>query len=462
MLMYKPQKSRSQKPRSRRWTQNSWKQKKRRRPWYVYAAALAGILVGLELIARLVIGTLGLNQTVLPPVAELTKRLTAYHMEFLSPAGKPYALPNPGQLRAVRSPLLGYQLLPQQQSPYWTINAQGFRADQAVPQQKEANELRIVLLGSSMAFGQLSSNNQATLANQLETQLNAQVATQQTQPNQFQPTTLPYRADEVQKVLQRQARIPEHQYRVVNAAVPGYASGNNLAQLVQQLSTYSPDLLLLLDGQTDLLLPSIYSAADVPGLDTLLLDQAKPTPSLGEQWGNRITGWFNQLYILRGLQYLRLLPQPAVVQPTEVAALDLATDPAELEARVQRYQTHLSQILRWTAAARKRILVGIEPSLSNREQAKLSPQEQAILAKLGSDYSQQMQAGYSKLAASAQQTVQSNANAKLLDLQAIAQSPQPVFQSATGLTDEAYALLAEQFYQAITAQLAIQPQPFSQ
>ena len=266
----------------------------------------------------------------------------------------------------------------------------------------------------------------------------------------------------MQKVLQRQARIPEHQYRVVNAAVPGYASGNNLAQLVQQLSTYSPDLLLLLDGQTDLLLPSIYSAADVPGLDTLLLDQAKPTPSLGEQWGNRITGWFNQLYILRGLQYLRLLPQPAVVQPTEVAALDLATDPAELEARVQRYQTHLSQILRWTAAARKRILVGIEPSLSNREQAKLSPQEQAILAKLGSDYSQQMQAGYSKLAASAQQTVQSNANAKLLDLQAIAQSPQPVFQSATGLTDEAYALLAEQFYQAITAQLAIQPQPFSQ
>ena len=84
------------------------------------------------------------------------------------------------------------------------------------------------------------------------------------------------------------------------------------------------------------------------------------------------------------------------------------------------------------------------------------------MAKLGSDYSQQMQAGYSKLAASAQQTVQSNANAKLLDLQAIAQSPQPVFQSATGLTDEAYALLAEQFYQAITAQLAIQPQPFSQ
>jgi hypothetical protein len=450
--MYKPYK-----PRSRR-----WKQKPRRRPWYFYAAALAGILIGLELIARLVISSTGLSQTVLPQASELDKRVSAYQLAFLSPSGQPYALPDPGQLQAVRSPLLGYQLLPQQRSDYWAINAQGFRADKAVTPQKAANELRIFLMGGSMAFGQLSSSNQATLANQIETRLNAQVAAQKAQPGQFQPATLPYTADEVQKVLQRQARIPERQYRVVNAAVPGYASGNNLASLIQ-LSTYSPDLLLLLDGQSDLLLPSTYSAADVPGLDALLLNQAKPAPKFGEQWGSRITGWLNQLYAVQALQYLRRQPQEAVAQPVDLVTADLTADAAELEARVQRYQAHLAQMVRWAAAARKQILIGIEPTLLDRNQAQLSVQEQAVLASLGSSYQRQMQAGSSKLTAAAQKATQSSANAKLLDFKDLyAQSAKPVFQSATSLTDEAYAQLAERFYQAIAAQLAIEPKPFGQ
>ena len=454
--MYRPRPHNS---RSRR-----WKQKTRRRPWYLYAAALVGILIGLELIARLVIGFTGLNPSVLPQISAQAKRVEAYQLKFLSPSGQPYMLPNPGQLQAVRSPLLGYQLLPQQQSAYWSINAQGFRADQAVPLQKPANELRIFLLGGSMAFGQLSSNNQADLSHQIETQLNAQVAAQQAQPNQFQPATLPYTADEVQKVLQRQARIPERQYRVINAAVPGYASGNELARLTQQISAYSPDLLLLLNGSADLLLPSSYSAADVPGLDALLLGRAKPAPKLGEQWGNRVSGWLNQLYAVRALQYLRLLPQPAIAQPDiEVATADLAADSAELEARVQRYQMHLSQILRWSATTRKPVLVGIEPTLSGRDPAQLSPQEQAILAKLGADYPQQMQAGYGKLTAAAQQTLQSTASAKFLDLRDFPPKlAQPAFQGETSLTDEAYALLAKQFAQAIVAQVAVKPQPFGQ
>lgn len=451
MLMYKPFKRRSS---------QRWGRKPRRRPWYLYAAALVGILIGLELIARLIISSTGLSQTVLPQASELDKRVAAYQLEFLSPGGQPYALPHAGQLQAVRSPLLGYQLLPQQQSNYWKINAQGFRADQPLPTQKAANELRIFLLGSSMAFGQLSANNQATLAGQIETRLDAQVTAQQAQPGQFQPATLPYTADEVQKVLQRPARIPERQYRVVNAAVPGYASGNNAASLMQ-LAAYSPDLLLLLDGQSDLLLPSLYSAADVPGLDALLLNQAKPAPNWIEESGERVKGWLNQLYAVRLLQYWQRQPEAAVAQPALEQAADLTADPAELTARVQRYQTNLAQMLRWTAAARKPILLGIEPTLLDRKTQ--SPQEQAILAKLGSNYPQQMQAGYSKLTAAAQQAAQSSANAKLLDFKDLyAQSAEPVFQSATSLTDAASAQLAERFYQAIVAQLAIEPKPFGQ
>ncbi|MBF2002621.1 MAG: SGNH/GDSL hydrolase family protein [Synechococcales cyanobacterium M58_A2018_015] len=447
-----------------------WKRKpRRRRPWFLIVLLLIAAPIGLELLARLLANVTGVNDELAAEESPQVQKAEVYRLGFLSPSGQPYErLPQQGELRAVRSPLMGYQLLPQQQSSYWTINPQGFRDPEPVPLQKESNEVRIFVLGGSMAFGQLSSNDQSTLAGQLEALLNQRVKNQRDNPNQFQPAILPYTADEVAKVMTRPPRIPERQYRVVNAAVPGYASGNDLAQLMQQVSDYNPDMLLVLNSYEDLLMPSTQLAADIPGLDDLLQGQIQEE----HRARDAVQGWFDRLYLVRGVRhYLLQTPQgkEQIMVPlniTTVAAdqpLDavLAADPEELERRVERYRSHLTQMVRWTAAARKRLLVGIQPEITTRQANVITPEEKAIVEELGDQYGERIQQGYAKILAAAQQATATSANAKLLDLhQLYATSSGQAFQSPTSLTDEAYGVLAEQYYQAIVQQLAIEPQPY--
>jgi lysophospholipase L1-like esterase len=303
--------------------------------------------------------------------------------------------------------------------------------------------------------------------------LNQRVAEQQANPNQFQPASLPYTADEVAKVLQRPARIAERRYRVVNAAVPGYATGNDLAMLVQQVADYSPDIVILLDSYEDLLLPSTYSGADVPGLDQLIAGKHQ---SVGEtmkaQASKTVQNWFNQLYLVQGVQHLILKAPKA--EETKTIPLNLpvngsvaqsfASNDSELDARVNRYQANLVQIIRWSAAARKRLLIGIQPELSSRASNQMPASEQAMLNDLGDNYSQRAQTAYTKLVTAAKQATQSTnggATVKLLDLhQLYANSKEPAFQSPTSLTDDGYKQLAEQFYQAIAVQLTVEPKPY--
>lgn len=447
-----------------------WKRKPRRRPWYFYAALAVGILVGLELLARFIGSLVGLDQALTAQPSEQTLRIQSYQLGFHSPTGQPYpGLPNQGELQAIRSPLLGYQLSPDQQSDYWAINAQGFRDDQPLSPTKPPNEMRIVVLGGAMAFGQLSSNNQATFGAQLETRLNQQVKAQQAEPNRFQPATLPYTADEVAKVLQRPARIPERQYRVINAAVPGYTSGNDLAMLIQQISAYNPDMVVFLNSYEDLLLPSVYSGTDVPGLDTLLLSEPRQTEN---PVGSTLQNWVNHIYLVKLAQHTFL--QSPASSNADAIALNLTTaegqpnlvqflpaDDAELAARVERYRNHLLQMVRWSAAAKKPLLVGIQPELTSRSKDQMPLPEQAILAQLGDNYAQRIQTSSDKLVAAAQQVAQSAPNTRLLDLRDLyANSKEPVFQSPTSLTDEGYKVLADQFYQTLVRQMAIEPRPY--
>ncbi|MCU0526416.1 MAG: SGNH/GDSL hydrolase family protein [Elainella sp. Prado103] len=455
--------------RQRGWKQRSWKRKTPHRPWYFYAALWVGIPIGLELLMRLGVSVTGMNQAFATQPSEQAQRVQAYQLGFRSPSGEPYPeLPQQGALQAIRSPLMGYQLLPAQQNPYWIINPQGFRDEEPIELAKASNEVRIFVLGGGMAFGQLNANNQATFAHQLEQQLNAQVTAQRQTPEKFQPTVLPYTAEEVEKVLQRPERIPERQYRVVNAAVPGHASGNDLAMLIQQVAAYNPDMVILLNSYEDLLLPSTYSGSDIPGLDALLTGNRDRSD---HQLGQTLQSWLGQLYLVKGVQtYLLPARSPATEQviPLNLTMATqptleeyLPTDEAELNARVDRYRNHLLQMVRWSASARKRLLVGIQPELSARSPDAMPPAEQALLEQLGDDYATRIEAGYNKLVAAAKQATQTSANAELLDLhQLFANSQDPAFQSPTSLTDEANAVLAEQFYQVIIDQLAITPKPF--
>lgn len=346
------------------WSSRSLYQKKKAFPkrWILLSIPL--VLIGLELLTRLLVGVTG-------KTAELNAfqgeplNLTAYRLKFLNQSGQPFdGLPDHGQLTARRSPVLGYRLVGNQQNAVWKINEQGFRADQALSLDKPKDEVRIFLLGGSAAFGQLSSNNRATIAAQLESRLNQQVTAQKATPNKFRPDTLPYFADELEKALKLPPRIRETRYRVINAAVPGYASGNELAQFAFDVLPYKPDAIVLMNGYSDLLLPSTQEGVDVPNVEALL--ESAPR-HLMVSWGNQLNQFFHQFYLVKGVQYWVLRPQMALKQmipPIETPVQDrLTTDAKELDRRSDRYRQNLQQVSRLASAAKIPLFVALQPEV---------------------------------------------------------------------------------------------------
>jgi len=446
---------------------SSWSRKKTRRfprPLPLLAMTI-GVLLGSELLLRAIANFSGLNGQFTHASNELAQ---SYQLRFLSPDRQPYkTLPSSGKLLANRDALMGYRLQPKQSTQFWTVNAQGFRDTDDVPRQKPSSETRIFVLGGSTAFGQLSSSNNAMFAHQLEQRLNNQVTAQRAKPNTFQPEVLPYTADEVEKVLQRAARLPDRQYRVINAAVPGYASGN-VAQIMERVADYDPDVVIVLGGYDDLLLPSTRSAVEIPGLDDILAGK-------GESWGAQFMGaignGFNNLYLVRAPQAFQktVKVNPNVVRSLNITATtlplaqSLAANPSELDLRVARYRDHLLQMVRWSAAAKKPLFVGVQPEVTGYGKTQPSAEEVEIINQLGKGYQDQVRTGYDKLATAAAQAAQGSAQAKVVNLYGMfgEAGKGGMFLSPTSLTDQGNTVLAERFYQAIATDLAIKPKPFA-
>lgn len=436
--------------------------------WLVVLLVLIGVPVGLEFLTRFVTHATGISERfTADPTSDVRD---AYQLQFVGKNGQPYeGLADEGQLMAVRDPLMGYQLAANQQSDFWQINENGFRDAEAVPLEKPAGEVRIFVLGGSTAFGQLSSDNQTTFANKLEARLNEQVAQQRANPGQFQPSVLPYRADQVQQALSLPSRIRDGQYRVINAAIPGYASGNELAMLMQRIATYNPDFVVVLDGYADLMLSSSEKGADIPGIEQVLAGEGQ---TFGAEITEQVQDWFNRLYIVRGVKYYGLQLQqsePQLAEPlnlyTPTASAGwgdrLPIDQTELNQRVQRYGNHLQQMVNWASANQKRLIIGIEPEITSRQQSVMTPEESAIVAELGDAYVEQMRNGFTALAAVANQAGQRSANAEVLNLYPLYETfAGQAFQGPTSLTDEANTLLSDRLYEAIADELSLQPQPF--
>ena len=176
-----------------------------------------------------------------------------------------------------RSLFNAYQLQPSQKSEFWVINEQGFRDDEALPLAKPKGEIRIFLLGSSLAFGGGVKNNSETIAHQLESLFKQRVAAQKKSPEKYRPDVFPFFKPSREKLFKLPPKIRSGNYRVINAAVPGYTSGNQLAQYALNLFRYQPDILIILDGYEDLMLSSDRQQADIPYLSQLL---EKPNPAL--------------------------------------------------------------------------------------------------------------------------------------------------------------------------------------
>jgi len=116
---------------------------------------------------------------------------------------------HPGPLKLALHPFLIYKNHPNQRTDHFTINSHGFRGPELA---NEKNKKRIILIGGSTAFGTGLENDDETLARQLEKILDAQV---------------------------------------INAAVIGHASGQELAYLVTELVDLHPNLVIALDGLND-------------------------------------------------------------------------------------------------------------------------------------------------------------------------------------------------------------------
>lgn len=116
-----------------------------------------------------------------------------------------------GMLKLQIYPATMYRNMPNQKTPFFSINSRGFRGPEVGP--KDPKIKRIILVGGSTAFG----------------------------------TGLDSDSDSFAAQLQRKLAGTE----TVNAAVVGHESGQELSYVFSELIDFSPDVLLTLDGYND-------------------------------------------------------------------------------------------------------------------------------------------------------------------------------------------------------------------
>ncbi|MEW6491750.1 MAG: SGNH/GDSL hydrolase family protein [Cyanobacteriota bacterium] len=443
----------------------SYRKPRRSIPLPVIILAIPLALILLELLVRISVGVTG-KSAELAAYEGQPANVTAYYLKFVGETQHPYdGLSDRGQLAAQRSLAGGYRLAGNQTSNFWRINEQGFRDDKPVPLEKPKDEIRIFLLGGSTAFGQWTASNQTTIASKLETRLNERIAQQQRSPEKYRPIVLPFYKPELEKALQLPPQIREGYYRVINAAVPGYASGNELAQLALQILPYSPDAVVVLDGYADLMLPSHKTQTDIPEIEGFLNNAPG---HFGVYLVRQLQDAVGDMYLVKALQYWILRPQPSVSQMSlavvdQTAPLDkyLVAEPAELERRVERYQNLHQQMVKLTTGASIPLVIAVQPEITGKETSMLSPSEQKILQELGVSYRQRVQSSYAGLVKAVQQLEAAfPKNVKTLNLYKLYESfPNRAFYDAVHLTEEGNVRLAERLYQVLTTLTKLQVTP---
>jgi lysophospholipase L1-like esterase len=440
--------------------------RKKRQPlkrWQI-VAVIPATMIALELLTRLGLGLAGKTEELRNYNGQpLSNR--AYGLSYIDPTGTPYdAIPSWGELKVKASLLQGYELLPEQESTHWSINPQGFRASAPLELAKGTNEMRIFVMGGSAAFGQFSQDNTTTFASQLQAKLNNQVADQQKNPGQYRPEVLPYFADEEAKALAKPAQIQNKQYRVVNAAVPGYTSGNQVGQLINQVLPYQPDLIILVNGYDDLLLPTDQEATAIPGLDSLLNN---PANHLATSTHQSLAALLNRSAFLKSIRYWILRPQEKTTINSHPVfkdeGLNLPEKAEEFELRSQRYEANLKKIAAVTSGAKIPLIVAIQPELTSRINHGITKDEQAILDKLGRNYPERIEQGYTQLRQGLD-NVKDAYPGKVLPLtltDLYDNESETVFVDPIHLTDTANQKLADKLYGAVTSRLQVKSMPFA-
>ena len=441
--------------------------KKKSIPLLWVLALIPATLVGLELLLRVGVSVTG-KEADLSGFGGEPSRISAYRMRPMTSGGQAIAGLQPGTLQVRSSGLTGYELVPNQsvkmpsgQTELFQINDQGLRAVEPVALKKPAGDVRVMLLGSSTAFGTLSSANEGTIARSLEMQLNQQVQDQKNNAKQFRPDVLPYFADEMEKALKLPPKIRPGQYRVINAAVPGYLTSNALSQLSSQLLDYQPDVVVLIDGYSDLLVKSDRPVATLGAIDQSLTNA---TGYFLGSLGQGIADAWNTLYLVKVTNAWVMPSQPksellADVSNAQGTLVDrLSEDTTEVSKRVDRRTRALEKMLQLTRSRKIPLLVGLTPELSHRKSP--TPSEKKLLENLGDRYPKLIQAQYAQLL-DAQKKLPGLTPVSLQDaVMSLTSKDQQAFVDAVHLTDNANAAIAKSLISAIAPTLYVEPKPY--
>jgi hypothetical protein len=435
-------------------------------PFLIVSVPLA-ILIGAEGLLRLIMGSSGKAGELAGYFAEPAS-VSDYRLQVNTSGGNPVSGIAWGELKVRPSGFTGYELVPNQKTSTVEINAQGFRANQSIPLAKPANEVRILVVGGSTAFGTLTPDNGATIPSLLETQLNQQVKDQQANVKNFRPDVLPYFADEMEKALKLPSKIREGQYRVINAAVPGYLTSNVQSQLFNQLLDYQPDVLVLIDGYSDLLVPSDRPAATLSSVDNLLSDA---NGHFLRSLGNNFNGLLNQLYLLKAWNAWIIKPNPKselladVSNATGILTDRLSTDPAEIQKRIDRRTRALVGIGKLTSLRKIPFVVGIQPEVSQLKSP--SSEDTKILSALDTRYPKLIQDQYAKLIQS-QKTVNGITSLSFQDaiekasaIKGDGKGDGRLFYDAIHPRSSLIQTIATTIQTTIGPQLQVQPKPFN-
>lgn len=432
---------------------SSWQTK--RKSWLRNLLLL--ILIGIpvligsaELIARGAVLATGGTDQIAPNKTVAIAQSYAFKLQDANGNNYP-GLPDAGQLQVRRSPILGYELLPNQKSEYWQINDQGFRQDSSVPIDKPAGEIRLFLVGNSTAFTNMAEKNPKALAFKIEKLLNDRIRTQNASPEKFKPKDTPYFADQIEAMQALPPRIRDGSYRVIAAAVPGYSSGNELSLLAHRVIAYSPNALIVLDGYEDLRSPSNQIAHEIGNVEQMLRD---PIAQYRQYQSQQLNNWLNSLYLVKAWQKW---VSPASVSSFNsdyqiFSAEQLSKDPQELQKRVDRYAYNVVQMTK--LAPNIPTMVVLQPEITGKEKS-FTKEEDGIIKSLGKEYRDRIAAAYQV----AEKTLSSKlTNPKLINFYKLFQdSKQQAFIDPIHLTEAANDIVAQKLYENIERLFVVQP-----
>lgn len=442
----------------------SRKHSRRRRSGLVVIVSVVLLLLILELLTRIFLDLSG-NKSQFAQANSKSDLSQAYRLQFVAEDIAPDSIGESIALKARPSLSFGYQLLGNQDNPYYQINAQGFRDRDPIPLVKSPGEIRVFLLGNSTAFGYGVNGNQATISDYLEQRLQQRLQQQKTSPALYKPDLLPSDLTEKQKYLAKPSKIKPGNYRVINASVPGYASGNELAQIALDILKYKPDLIVILDGYEDLMLPSNLKTVPTPSIDQI--KDNKPT-SFTDYLTQIVEPIENKSYLAKMAQERWLKSSSTnkienfiLNESTSQLVQHLPSNQAELDQRVKRYIEHQQQILSLSTAAQVPLIVAIQPEITGRNPSQLTPQESQIVTDLGRTYIKQVQENYPVLIEATEELAKAFPhNLKAVDLYRLSEKyPAPSFIDPIHLTESANQKVAEQLYYAISSLPKMQLQP---